>query len=77
MKVADKRRFVRNYMKSVQADVLKAVAAMPDEWDGHELRRFIADKFAREGLSLREPSSRSRLRDYRIVCYDRLGLAGW
>jgi len=45
MTAADKKRFVRELFSSVQRTVLENVAKMPEEWDGHELRQYIADKF--------------------------------
>lgn len=41
-----KRVFLRQLTRSVLADVLAKVPHMPDSWDGHELRRYLADRFA-------------------------------
>lgn len=45
MDVIGKRKFVRELVQNVQADILAKVDQMPDDWDGHELRRYVADKF--------------------------------
>lgn len=41
-----KARFVRQLVASVERDVLEAIDKMPDDWDGFELRQYLADKFA-------------------------------
>ena len=45
---AGKRKLIRNFMNSVRDELLAKVPARPEEWDGHELRWLIADKFAWE-----------------------------
>ena len=45
---AGKRKFIRCFMNSVRNELLAKVPAMPEEWDGHELRWLVADKFAWE-----------------------------
>lgn len=47
----EKRKFIRNLTTAVRDDLLKKVGAMPEEWDGIELRRLLADKFEREVFS--------------------------
>lgn len=42
---AGKEKFIRDLCASVQASVLAQVANMPDDWDGFELRQYLADKF--------------------------------
>lgn len=46
MTPAEKRQFIRDLVKVVRDDALKHVADMPDEWDGIELRKYLAGKFA-------------------------------
>lgn len=41
----DKRRFVEDLAKTVIDDVLSSLDKMPKEWDGHELRVYLAWKF--------------------------------
>lgn len=43
--VAGKRKLIRDFMRRVEKDLLDKVPDMPEEWDGFELRWFIADKF--------------------------------
>lgn len=40
-----KKVFVQELIGSVQNDILAKVELMPEAWDGHELRRYIADIF--------------------------------
>lgn len=57
----DKRRFIRELIGSVKKTVLANVDKMPEEWDGIELREYVADKFTESKAA---PSER-RFRDYR------------
>jgi hypothetical protein len=61
MNAREKRRFVNELIGSVRTTILKRVAAMPEEWDGHELRRYIADQF----LIQTTPLDRRREHAYR------------
>ena len=64
---ADNITFVHNLTNSVTQELVAKIesGAIPDTWDGHELRQLLADKFVREASSLmREPRSR-RMKDYR------------
>lgn len=76
----EKRRFIRQLIRSVANDLITDVQKMPSEWDGHELRELIAERFNRcRSLSDRcyfnNPSGmradRKRLRAYRSECYNR------
>ena len=46
MTKAEKRAFIRDLIWSTEKTVLEAVSAMPENWDGIELREYIAEKFA-------------------------------
>ena len=62
----DKKKFVRDLMKSLTLDIINKVEAMPDEWDGHELRMYIAERVDNEANYLRrDKGMRKRLREYR------------
>lgn len=45
MNKKQKQHFIRELTHNVMRDVLGAVPRMPDDWGGHELRAYIADKF--------------------------------
>lgn len=68
MTKTEKRRFIRDMYRNNLRAMLAKVDAMPAEWDGHELRAFIADdtneQTAGSSLIRREPRS-SRARAYR------------
>ena len=70
MTKADKRKFMRELTRRVLDEALAKVAAMPDEWDGHELRRYLADKFDESAMTVGRKGPygrdyRKRTRDYR------------
>lgn len=54
MTTTEKRRFIRQLTKSIAKEAIEAARRMPQSWDGHELREYLADKF---------DASRSRLMD--------------
>src|SRR3954466_1544620 len=64
---AGKREFIRNLCNSVRDSLIKAVARMPNEWDGHELRELLAQTFdAERGDLLR--TNRERMRAFKNTC---------
>lgn len=56
----EKRVFVRNYLASFRKQLLAEVERMPEDWDGFELRQYIAELFAFEVRDM----GRSRKRAY-------------
>lgn len=42
---AQKRKFMRDLTRNVLLGALANVPKMPEAWDGHELRAYMADKF--------------------------------
>jgi hypothetical protein len=61
----EKRRFIRELIGSVKKTVIANVAKMPEEWDGIELREYLADKFAESRVLMSRPDMKRRLKDYR------------
>lgn len=59
----EQERFVKELIANVQADLVSRVADVPEEWDGHELRQWIADRFQLASFTLKE--NKRRWRDYR------------
>lgn len=45
MNAHEKRCFIRALIATVRKDLLADVERMPAEWDGHELRKLIAQRF--------------------------------
>lgn len=58
-----KAEFVRELMESVGQSLAEDLTRVPADWDGHELRQWIADRFAREVCG--DVMKGRRLRDYR------------
>jgi hypothetical protein len=71
---ADKEKFVRSLCDSVRDDVLERVSVMPEEWNGIELRAYLAEKFSSESRLIHTQGYRRRLRDYRNVVATHFGL---
>jgi hypothetical protein len=46
MNYREKKTFVNQLISSVRRDIIAKLSNTPPEWDGHELRKYIADKFA-------------------------------
>ena len=63
----EKKRFVRDLTESVVQHFDNNVDKMPDEWDGHELRQWLADQFILNVMINRVMKGK-RLREYRNVC---------
>lgn len=71
-----KRQFIRELTRAVTRDALAKVPDMPEEWDGVELRRYLADKFEDATIILargrvRDTGNTRRLRDYRNAVLER------
>ena len=67
---AEKEMFVDNLVGSVAAELRTLIidGKVPDHWDGHELRQWLADAFAKEVC--RDVMKTTRLRRYRIDVYN-------
>lgn len=59
------RQFVRELINTVEREIADKIAsgAIPEEWDGVELRQYLADKFA--GCIIKGIMRRARTRAYR------------
>ncbi|MCK4384693.1 MAG: hypothetical protein KAW52_00375 [candidate division Zixibacteria bacterium] len=45
MDIPEKCRFINELINNVQMEVVERVRDMPEDWDGRELRWYIAEKF--------------------------------
>lgn len=45
---AEKSQFIADLIDSCHSRLLDRLDRVPDEWDGHELRQWIADTFAEQ-----------------------------
>ncbi len=66
----EKCQFVRSLVDTIYTDIIEKIPQMPDEWDGIELRQYVADAFAEKAgaMSFRRPirpEMKRRLREYR------------
>ncbi|MBS3648810.1 hypothetical protein KEU06_09350 [Pseudaminobacter sp. 19-2017] len=72
----EKRRFIRELISAVQKSILDRVPDMPEEWDGHELRAYIAEKFGETVVTVGRTGHygkpyAKRTRDYRNTVIER------
>jgi hypothetical protein len=61
----EKETFVHELVASVQANILANIDRVPEEWDGIELREWIADRFADQKWRHWQYDTRPRLKAYR------------
>ena len=70
MDVIEKVSFIHELVDGVKMDILKEVKDMPEEWDGVELRWYIAEQYRDMIL---DPSfrhkPRTRYKRYRTTCF--------
>ena len=70
MTPSERAKFIIELCDRSRDAILKCVGAMPDNWDGHELRRYIADHFEDQVFDM----NRTRLLEYRNDVITRQGL---
>lgn len=78
MNKKDQRKFLKGLAREVVADLLSRSSKWPSEWDGHELRALLQDRFAianmgkcKDDGSEREPDEKVRRRAYQNECITR------
>ena len=64
---------IQNLTASIAAELIDKVkdGRIPLDWDGHELRQILADKFARETSSLLDDKRSARRKSYERICLER------
>ncbi len=50
MNKQEKVTFIQNFMDAVQDELLRYIDSVPENWDGFELRWWIADAFKMEQI---------------------------
>lgn len=71
MNQQDKKRFIRELIRHTQDAILSKVNQMPEEWDGIEIRHYVAERFMSNSfftpneIRLRSHLFKRRLKDYR------------
>jgi len=63
MNKAQKIEFINELIDNVKSDVLEKVERMPDNWNGFELRWYLADKFTHK-QRICETKHTERFRSY-------------
>lgn len=59
---AEQRKFVNELIANVRKELMEKMPNVPEDWDGHELREWIADTFKQCSFTLRQ--QKRRYRDY-------------
>lgn len=65
MKMSEKKKFIQDLCDYVRDTTVEKVGNMPEEWTGHELRRYLADKFEEQTTTTMRDSHSARMKDYR------------
>ena len=63
MKAEEKAHFVRDLIGSISKTIQMRLKDMPEEWDGIELRQYIADQFCDLGVG--RPMQKGRHKAYK------------
>ena len=66
MNTKERKQFIRNLCNNVRNEIIGKSAQMPDDWDGIELRSYIAACFAECKMG---NLTGKRLKDYRNTIY--------
>lgn len=56
----EQTKFVEGLINNVKDELMSQINKLPDEWDGHELRQLIADRFAEVSFTLKNDKKRYR-----------------
>jgi hypothetical protein len=70
MTKAQQETFITELIRNVEKDLLARVPKLPDEWDGHELRQLIADRFQEVSFTLKQNKSRYRAYKNEVLVRD-------
>lgn len=65
MNKQEKKKFIKDYCKHLQASMLNQVSKMPENWDGLEIRELFADKTRDLTFS---GMSAKRMNEYENTC---------
>jgi hypothetical protein len=64
MTVEEKVSFLVSFCNDMRDAATAKAKDMPDNWDGHELRKYMADKFAWEVTELMRNGRSKRVKSY-------------
>ncbi len=68
MTTTEKRRFIRQLTNSIKKEAIVQAKRMPQSWDGHELREYLADRFVASRSKIMTETRSRRRRDYFNDC---------
>ena len=76
MNTADKEKFIRDICNSLRETAIDRVKHMPEDWDGIEIREYLAHVIERDYciLSRNPQPDRRRLRDFKNTVATHFGL---
>ena len=63
MNYRERKEFVNSLIRNVRRDLVEKLEHVPETWDGHELRKWIAERFQHADMS--RLMTGKRLKDYR------------
>lgn len=66
----EKRKFINNYLKEMKDSFINKLNVIPENWDGIELRHWIAKEFERENLFIRQFPKRKKKCNQEILIYN-------
>lgn len=52
MNKQEKKEFIENLIEDVKTEILTKINQIPEDWNGVELRMYIADKFIKQSTVL-------------------------
>ena len=61
----EQRKFVKELVGNVEKGILKKLYAVPETWNGIELRWLIADHFRAAEITRKDKDKQTRVRSYR------------
>ena len=65
MNLPEKDKFVHSILDDLKQSILKRVDQMPEDWDGHEIRQFIADYYTHHYCNVGSGLQGTRKKDYK------------
>ena len=69
MDIQGKRDFLHELLHNVKTDIMKAIPKMPEDWDGIELRWYVAEKFGEVVDPTARHEHKKRYREYRYFVF--------
>jgi hypothetical protein len=68
MNLPQKDKFVHDILDNLKRSILDKVDQWPENWDGHEIRQFIADYYTMHYCNVGTGLTGKRKKDYKNTC---------